>query len=62
MTDAFLEAVFRGFDRFLADERGSTAIEYSLIAGGVAVAIAATIVNLGTEVKTSLYDKLTSLF
>lgn len=48
--------------RFLADERGTTATEYAIVAAGVAVAVAASIVNLGTEVKTALYDKLTSLF
>lgn len=37
-------------------------IEYALVAGGVAVVIAAAIVNLGANVKTTLYDKLTSLF
>jgi pilus assembly protein Flp/PilA len=56
------ETLARPLGRFLADEQGTTAIEYALIAGGVAVAIAATVMNLGTEVKTQLYDKLTTLF
>jgi pilus assembly protein Flp/PilA len=36
--------------RFLADERGATAIEYAMIAGGIAVAVAATVMALGTSV------------
>jgi pilus assembly protein Flp/PilA len=37
--------------RFLRDESGATAIEYALIASGIAVAIATTIVSLGSSVK-----------
>jgi len=37
--------------RFLHDEGGATAIEYAMIASGIAVAIASTIVTLGTNVK-----------
>ena len=37
---------------FLVDQNGATAIEYSLIAAGIAVAIMATITGLGTSVKT----------
>ena len=47
--------------RFLAEERGATAIEYSLIAAGVAGAIVAVITTLGvsvtdmwTSIKTAL--------
>jgi len=39
---------------FLRDERGATAIEYAMIASGIAVAIAATVVTLGSSVN-SLY-------
>jgi len=35
--------------RFLKDESGATAIEYGLIAAGVAVAIAAAVNTLGTN-------------
>lgn len=59
---ALPETLARSLGRFLADERGATAIEYALVAGGIAVAIAATIMNLGAEVKSALYDKLTTLF
>jgi pilus assembly protein Flp/PilA len=37
--------------RFLADEAGATAIEYALIAGGIAVAVIGTIIVLGDAVK-----------
>jgi pilus assembly protein Flp/PilA len=37
--------------RFVRDESGATAIEYAMIASGVGVAIAATVVNLGSSVK-----------
>jgi pilus assembly protein Flp/PilA len=44
--------------RFRADERGATAIEYALIAAGVGATIAATVTNLGTTIKTALWDKV----
>ena len=37
--------------RFARNESGATAIEYAMIASGVGVAIAATVVNLGSSVK-----------
>jgi len=37
--------------RFVRDERGATAIEYAMIASGVAVAIAASVTSLGSGVK-----------
>lgn len=37
--------------RFARDQRAATAIEYALIASGVAVAIAAAVMNVGTGVK-----------
>lgn len=36
---------------FLHDQDGATAIEYSLIAAGIAAAIVATVNGLGTSVK-----------
>jgi pilus assembly protein Flp/PilA len=36
---------------FLRDEGGATSIEYAMIASGIAVAIATTIVGLGSTVK-----------
>ena len=37
--------------RFLADETGATAIEYGLIAAGIALAIIAVVNNLGSTLK-----------
>jgi pilus assembly protein Flp/PilA len=37
--------------RLMRDERGATAIEYAILASGVAVAIVASIMNLGGTVK-----------
>jgi pilus assembly protein Flp/PilA len=48
----------RKFGQLLADERAATAIEYALIAAGVASAIAATVYGLGTAVRESLYQKV----
>ena len=39
--------------RFIADEQGATAIEYGLIAAGIAVAIVATVQALGTSLNTT---------
>ncbi|MEW6450265.1 MAG: Flp family type IVb pilin [Pseudomonadota bacterium] len=50
-----LRLVFR---RFCANESGGTAIEYALVAAGVGVVIAGVVQGLGTNVKTSLYDKV----
>jgi pilus assembly protein Flp/PilA len=37
--------------KFLKDKSGATAIEYGLIAAGIAVAIIATVQGLGTTLK-----------
>ena len=47
--------------RFFADETGATAIEYGLIAAGIAVAIIATVVGVGSKLAatfTSVNDAL----
>lgn len=46
--------------RFLRDESGATSIEYAMIASGIAVAIAAVIVNLGSTVK-GLYTSVAAV-
>jgi pilus assembly protein Flp/PilA len=43
--------------RFLRDTRGVTAIEYGLIAGVVAIAIATSAGNVGTNL-SSLFDSI----
>jgi pilus assembly protein Flp/PilA len=47
----------QAFKKFLADESGATAIEYGLIAAGIALAIIATVNGLGTK----LNSKFTSI-
>jgi pilus assembly protein Flp/PilA len=39
------------FRRFLRDEKAATAIEYGLIAAGIAVAIIAAVFALGDDIK-----------
>lgn len=38
--------------RFVKDESGATAIEYGLIAGGIALAIITIVNTIGTSLKT----------
>jgi pilus assembly protein Flp/PilA len=47
------------FGRFIHDERGATAIEYGLIAAGIAVAIIAAVNGLGTGL-TSTFSKVST--
>jgi pilus assembly protein Flp/PilA len=51
MFNRVKHAIVTPLRRFADDESGATAIEYALIASGIAVAIATTVVNLGTAVK-----------
>jgi pilus assembly protein Flp/PilA len=50
--------IFASVGRFVRDERGATAIEYALVASGIAVAIASTVVTLGSAVKNNLYGNV----
>jgi pilus assembly protein Flp/PilA len=47
--------------RFCADEGGATAIEYAMIAAGVGACVAGVVMNMGSSLKTTFYDKLASL-
>jgi len=47
----------RIFQNFLSDQSGATAIEYGLIAAGIALAIIAVVNGLGSN----LNDKFTSI-
>jgi pilus assembly protein Flp/PilA len=47
--------------RFLHDEGGATAIEYGLIAAGIAVAIIVVVNSLGTELKNTFSDVSSNL-
>jgi pilus assembly protein Flp/PilA len=46
---------------FLKDELGATAIEYSIIAGGIALAIVAAVNGIGTAVQSPLSTMQTAL-
>jgi pilus assembly protein Flp/PilA len=46
---------------FIADESGATAIEYGLIAAGIALAIIAVVNNLGSTLKLKFGSISTSL-
>lgn len=48
-------------DQFIADENGATAIEYAMIAAGVAGFIIAAVMSLGSQLKTTFYDKLAAM-
>ena len=43
---------------FLADQRGATAIEYALIASGIAAAIISIVFGIGNTITNNLYDKV----
>lgn len=51
----------RTLQSFLGDERGATAIEYGLIAAGIALAIIAVVNGLGTNLNTQFTSINTSL-
>jgi pilus assembly protein Flp/PilA len=41
--------------RLFADRRGVTAIEYGLIAGGIAMAILGSVITVGSELNTFFF-------
>ena len=47
--------------RFVKDESGATAIEYGLIAAGIAVAIITVVAGLGTQLNTTFSSISTQL-
>jgi pilus assembly protein Flp/PilA len=47
--------------KFLKDENGATAIEYGLIATGIAVAIIPVLTGVGTKLKTTFSAVSTAL-
>jgi len=49
------------FARFLQDQTGATAIEYGLIAAGIALAIIAVVNGLGSNLNTMFTSVNTSL-
>jgi pilus assembly protein Flp/PilA len=55
------KSILRSIMALTADDRGATAIEYGLIACGVAAAIAATVFGFGSNLKTVFYDKIAAM-
>ena len=53
--------MWRTLQMFLNDSSGATAIEYALIASGVGVAIAATVMSLGSAT-SALYASVAAVF
>jgi pilus assembly protein Flp/PilA len=49
----------RVFLKFLSDQSGATAIEYGLIAAGIALAIISAVTGLGSTLNTS-YSSINS--
>ena len=44
--------------RFVKCENGATAIEYALIAAGIALAVSATVYNIGAIVLNDLFNSV----
>ena len=51
----------RTISRFLKDETGATAIEYGLIAAGIAIAIITAVKGVGSQLSTKFTVISTSL-
>jgi pilus assembly protein Flp/PilA len=60
-TNTLRDRASSNLRRFAADESGATAIEYALIAAGIAGAIITIVQGLGTKIVTNLYDKIDSV-
>jgi len=61
MADQAIGNVDNLLRNFLANEQGVTAIEYGLLAAGIAVAIIAVVVTLGTNLQTTFSSVSSSL-
>jgi pilus assembly protein Flp/PilA len=55
------QVILAAVARFAHEESGATAIEYALIASGIGVAVAASVVTLGSSVNTLFTNVSTSL-
>jgi pilus assembly protein Flp/PilA len=58
MTEVSISEARRLAARFLADERGATAIEYALIAAGIGATIATTVWAFGSQLRDGTYSKV----
>jgi Flp pilus assembly pilin Flp len=54
--------VRRTLVRLARDKGAATAIEYAMVASGVGLAVAATVMSLGSQLKSTFYDRLLGLF
>jgi pilus assembly protein Flp/PilA len=54
-------ALYRSLRRFLREDRAATAIEYALIASGISIVIAATVVAIGGNVQGMFSNVATAL-
>lgn len=61
MTKELRNSKFSVIQRFLQDDKGTTAIEYGIIAVGIAVAIAGAVTLLGEGV-SGKFNTVESLF
>ncbi len=60
-TGAMLADLKRQALRFARDERGGNAVEYAVIAAGIGAAVAGTVWGLGSDLKSTFYEKLSGL-
>jgi pilus assembly protein Flp/PilA len=62
MTGFTASAMRRVIAAFCTDESATTAIEYALVAAGVALAIITTVFTLGSNLKETWWDKVAAIF
>ena len=55
------QAIRQSLRRFIGEERGTTAIEYALIASGISIVIVAAVMTLGGNVQAMFTNVATSL-
>ena len=55
---AYSDVARSSLKRFASDESGATAIEYAMMAAGIAVVIVTAVNTLGQNVKDAFFDKL----
>jgi len=48
--------------RFLTSESGTTAIEYALMAGSIAIVIIGTVNTVGSQLTATFYTKISTAF
>jgi pilus assembly protein Flp/PilA len=55
---AYTDAARSSLRRFLSDISGATAIEYAMVAAGIAMAVISAVDLVGQNVKTAFFDKI----